>query len=111
MNTKRTLLSIVLILTLIVNPLMPWRQSSALAANATQTLTIDNIKLYTELKSCLAPNILNNQGALVDSDDENQTITLKPEKIRLINIKGVDMTQSDSRSDIGKFEISESFRK
>ena len=98
MNTKRRLLSIVLMLTLIVNPLMPWRQSNALGGDGQQTLTIASAKLYTELKKCLAPNILNNQGALVDSDDEEQTITLKPEKIKLINIKGVDMTQSDSRN-------------
>lgn len=98
MNTKRRLLSIVLMLTLIVNPLMPWRQSNALRGDGQQTLTIASAKLYTELKKCLAPNILNNQGALVDSDDEEQTITLKPEKIKLINIKGVDMTQSDSRN-------------
>ena len=97
MNTKRRFLSIMLILTLIVNPLMPWRQSSALAGDVQQTLTIASAKLYTELKKCLASNILDNQGALVDSDDEKQTITLKPEKIKLINIKGVDMTQSDSR--------------
>lgn len=68
--------------------------------------------MYTELKKCLASNILNNQGALVDSDDEKQTITLKPEKIKLINIKGVDMTQSDSRDhletlfDMGKENLS-----
>lgn len=68
--------------------------------------------MYTELKKCLASNILNNQGALVDSDDEKQTITLKPEKIKLINIKGVDMTQSDSRDhlealfDMGKDNLS-----
>ena len=98
MNTKRRLLSIVLMLTLIVNPLMPWRQSNALRGDGQQTLTIASAKLYTELKKCLAPNMLNNQGALVDSDDEEQTITLKPEKIKLINIKGVDMTQSDSRN-------------
>lgn len=98
MNTKRKLLSIVLILTLVVNPLMPWRQSSALAGDVQQTLTIASTKLYTELKKCLAPNIFNNQGALIDSDDEKQTITLNLEKIKLINIKGVDMTQSDSRN-------------
>lgn len=98
MNTKRKLLSIVLILTLVVNPLMPWRQSSALGEDVQQTLTIASTKLYTELKKCLAPNIFNNQGALIDSDDEKQTITLNLEKIKLINIKGVDMTQSDSRN-------------
>ncbi len=97
MNTKRKILSIVLMLTLIVNPLMPWRQSNALEGDVQQTLTIASTNMYNELKNCLAPNILNNQGALVDSDDEKQTITLKPEKIKLINLKGVDMTQSDSR--------------
>ncbi len=97
MNTKRKLLSIVLLLTLIVDPLMPWRQSNALEGDVQQTLTIASTDMYNELKDCLAPNILNNQGALVDSDDEKQTITLKPEKIKLINLKGVDMTQSDSR--------------
>lgn len=98
MNTKRKLLSIVMILTLIVNPLMHWRQSNALRGDVQQTLTIASTKLYTELKSCLAPNIVNNQGALIDSDDEKQTITLNPEKIQLIDIMGVDMTQSDSRN-------------
>ena len=98
MNTKRKLLSIVMILTLIVNPLMHWRQSNALRGDVQQTLTIASTKLYTELKSCLAPNIFNNQGALIDSDDEKQTITLNPEKIQLIDIMGVDMTQSDSRN-------------
>lgn len=98
MNTKRKLLSIVLILTLIVNPLMPWRQSNALEGDVQQTLTIASAKLYNELKSCLAPHIFENQGALIDSDDENQTITLNPEKIQLIDIMGVDMTQSDSRN-------------
>lgn len=98
MNTKRKLLSIVLILTLIVNPLMPWRQSNALEGDVQQTLTIASAKLYDELKSCLAPHILENQGALIDSDDKNQTITLNPEKIKLIDIMGVDMTQSDSRN-------------
>lgn len=98
MNTKRKLLSIVLILTLIVNPLMPWKQSNALEGDVQQTLTIASAKLYNELKSCLAPHIFENQGALIDSDDENQTITLNPEKIQLIDIMGVDMTQSDSRN-------------
>ena len=98
MNTKRKLLSIVMILTLIVNPPMHWRQSNALRGDVQQTLTIASTKLYTELKSCLAPNIFNNQGALIDSDDEKQTITLNPEKIQLIDIMGVDMTQSDSRN-------------
>ncbi len=97
MNTKRKLLSIVLILALIVNPLLPWRQSNAVAGDVTQTLTIASTKLYNELKKCLAPNILNNQDALIDSDDETQTITVNPEKIKLIDIKGVDFTQSDSR--------------
>lgn len=96
MNTKRRFLSIVLVLALIVSPVFPWRQVTVLAGDTQQVFTIDDSKLYTELKRCLAPNILNNQGALVDYDDQAQTVTLDMEKIKLIEIKRVDMTKGNS---------------
>ncbi len=96
MNTKRRFLSIVLVLALIVGPVFPWRQATVLAGDAQQVFTIDDSKLYTELKRCLAPNIANNQGALVDYDDQAQTVTLDMGKIKLIEIKGVDMATGNS---------------
>ena len=96
MNTKRRFLSIVLVLALIVGPVFPWRQATVLAGDAQQSFTIDDSKLYTELKRCLAPNIANNQGALVDYDDQAQTVTLDMGKIKLIEIKGVDMATGNS---------------
>ena len=96
MNTKRRFLSIVLVLALIVGPVFPWKQATVLAGDAQQSFTIDDSKLYTELKRCLAPNIANNQGALVDYDDQAQTVTLDMGKIKLIEIKGVDMATGNS---------------
>ena len=97
MNKKRTLLSIVLSLILMVSPVLPWAEITVFAQNI-QTLTIEDKNFYDGLKKCLAPNIINNYGAMVANDDENQTITLDLEKVKYFKIQRADMTVDNSRS-------------
>lgn len=84
MNTKRMILSILLVLALIISPILPPVQTTALAENI-QTLTIENKTLYDALKKCLS-NDYYNKGALQNSDDEKQQMTLDLDKVTLIEM-------------------------
>lgn len=84
MNTKRMILSILLVLALIISPVLPPVQTTALAENI-QTLTIENKTLYDVLKECLS-NDYYNKDALQNSDDEKQQMTLDLDKVTLIQM-------------------------
>lgn len=84
MNKKVRILSIVLVLMLIANPVRLWTQTTVLAAE--QTFAIDDKAFYDNIKNCLT-RTSNNIGALLDSDDDNQTIKLDMEKVGEIKIR------------------------
>ncbi len=98
MKLKRKIISVFLAMTIMFSPILPWMQTTVLAEESqANMLTIEDKKLYDNLKSCFAPNIYDNHGAMSASDDQNQSITLDMQKVKLIEIKNVDMTQENSR--------------
>lgn len=96
MKAKRKLLFMFLVLVIMFSPMLPWMQTTALAQE-TQTLTIEDKKLYDSLKSCFESYILDNRGAMVANDDETQTMTLDMQKIETLKISDADMTRENSR--------------
>lgn len=99
MNTKRMILSILLVLALIISPILPPAQTTALAENI-QTLTIENKTLYDTLKECLS-NDYYNKGAIQNSDDEKQQMTLDLDKVTAIQmLLKLDITGDNFRNTI-----------
>lgn len=94
MKAKIRLLSIMMSLIVIASPLLPWAETIVLAQDV-QMLTIEDKKLYDELKSCFADE---NIGVLQASDDENQTLTLNMERVTQIQIEKADMALYNSQS-------------
>ena len=94
MKAKIRLLSIMMSLIVIASPLLPWAETMVLAQDV-QMLTIEDRKLYDELKSCFAGE---NIGVLQASDDENQTLTLNMERVTQIQVEKADMTLYNSQS-------------
>ncbi|MDE6850946.1 MAG: hypothetical protein K2J67_00445 [Lachnospiraceae bacterium] len=105
MNTKRKILSILLVLALIVSPIMPPAQT-IVQAESIQTLTIENKTLYEALKNCLLNNVYYNKGALQSSDDEKQQITLDLDKVTWIEM----LLESDITGDNFKNTLETLFR-
>ena len=94
---KRKIISVFLAMAIMFSPILPWMQTTVLAEESqANMLTIENKKLYDNLKSCFAPNIYDNHGAMSACDDQNQSITLDMQKVKLIEIRNVDMTQENS---------------
>lgn len=94
MKAKIRLLSIMMSLIVIASPLLPWAETIVLAQDV-QILTIEDKKLYDELKSCFAGE---NIGVLQASDDENQTLTLNMERVTQIQVEKADMALYNSQS-------------
>lgn len=80
---------------LIANSVRLWTQTTVLAAE--QTFAIDDKTFYDNMKKCLTTRT-QNIGALLDSDDDNQTIKLDMEKVGEIKIEDVDMTGGNSKN-------------
>lgn len=83
MNTKRMILSIVLVLAVIASLTLPQARTTILAED-TQVLTIENTTFYDALKKALAKY---DQTALQSTDDERQQITLDMEKVTTIEME------------------------
>lgn len=95
MYTKRKMISMMLVLLLVTNLLLPWTGTRVSAENK-QTLTIENNKgLYNKLKTALS-------DALQSSDDTNHTITLDMEKVTILALKGVAMNTGNAKNIIEK---------
>ncbi|MCI8337632.1 MAG: hypothetical protein HFH62_02960 [Lachnospiraceae bacterium] len=91
MHAKRRMISIMLVLLLIINPLLPWMRTTVSAENI-QILTIENNDgLYNKLKTALS-------GALQSSDDANHTITLDMERVTKITLSGVAMKEGNAKN-------------
>ncbi len=99
MKPKRKMISIVLVLALVISLVFPWRQTGVMAESGReasgQIFTFDDAKFYDALKKGL-PSFSNNNGAILAYDDENTTLTLDMERVRVVQIKGVDMTNGNS---------------
>lgn len=90
MYAKRRVISIILVLLLVTNPLLPWMRTTA-SAETIQILTIENNDgLYKKLKTALS-------AALQSSDDANHTITLDMEKVTKIQLSGVAMKEGNAK--------------
>lgn len=91
MHAKRRVISIILALLLVTNPLLPWIRTTV-SAEKIQTLTIENNNsLYNKLKTAL-------KDALQGSDDTNHTITLDMEKVTKIELSGVAMQEGNAKT-------------
>ncbi len=99
MKSKRKMISIVLVLALVISAVFPWRQTGVMAESGReasgQIFAFDDAKFYDALKKGLS-SFLNNNGAILAYDDEKTTLTLDMEKVRVVQIKGVDMTNGNS---------------
>ncbi len=97
MKINRKLLSLLLALAIMSGSILPWMQITVLAQEIqTNVLAIEDKKLYDDLKSCFGPGKFDNYKAMTANDDENQTITLDMQKVKLIEIRNVDMRQENS---------------
>lgn len=97
MNTKRKLLSLVLALATVISSIhLPQTEFVVLAADGLMTLTVQNEKFYNYLVKDAITFVSNNDGALVAHDDEEQTITLNMEKVKYLQIRGIDMDEDNS---------------
>lgn len=98
MNTKRKILSIVLTLALMAGLIQPCIRTTVLAADTDnqRTFTFESEAFYKSMKDVLS--YINNQDSVIASDDDSRTLTLNMEKITWIYIKGVDLTNTNSRS-------------
>lgn len=98
MKTNKKILSVFLALMFMVGSILSWMQTDVQAQETQeQTLTIEDKKLYDELKSCFGPGKSDNYKAMSANDDENQTITLDMQKVKVIEIRNVDMGQENSK--------------
>ena len=97
MNTKRNILSIVLTLALMAGLIQPCIRTTVLAADTDnqRTFTFESEAFYKSMKEVLAYG--NNLNSVIASDDDSRTLTLDMRKITWIYIKGVDLTNADSR--------------
>lgn len=95
---KRKALSMMLVLLLMMNPVLPWTQARVLAANV-QTLSIEDVKLYDKLKTGLTP-----KSAVKSTNDQNKTIEMDMEQVTAIdiNLSGVDMSNANTRENVEK---------
>ena len=93
------MISILLVLALVISAVFPWRQPGVMAESGReasgQIFAFDDAKFYDALKKGLS-SFLNNNGAILAYDDEKTTLTLDMEKVRVVQIKGVDMTNGNS---------------
>lgn len=85
MNVRRRILSIILALTVIVSPLLPWVQETVLAAE--ETFTFDDVS-YEALKKALNYESNLNTGAITSDsfNDAAKTITIDLEKVRYFQL-------------------------
>lgn len=98
MNTKRKILSIVLTLALMAGLIQPCLRTTVLAADTDnqRTFTFESEAFYKSMKEVLAYG--NNLNSVIASDDGSRTLTLDMGKITWIYIRGVDLTNTNSRS-------------
>lgn len=97
MNTKRKIFSIVLTLALMAGLIQPCLRTTVLAADTDnqRTFTFESEAFYKSMKEVLA--YVNNLNSVIASDDDSRTLTLDMRKITWIYIKGVDLTNTNSR--------------
>lgn len=95
---KRKILSIMLVVLLLLNPVLPWMHAKALAANA-QTLSIEDQKLYDKLKAGITP-----KSALKSTNDAGKSIELDMNQVTKIEISlsGVDMAKANTKENVEK---------
>ena len=86
---NRKIISIILVLLLITNPLLPWIKAKTVSAEKVRTLTISDETLYNRLKSGIIPT-----SAIKNSNDSAKTIQLDMEAVTVIQISlsSVDIT-------------------
>lgn len=96
---KRKFLSMILVVMLVMNPVLPWMQTQAVLAANTTTFTIEDTTLYNQFKTGISPA----KTAVINSDDANQSITLAMEKVANItfDLDDVNMTDAD-KTELGK---------
>lgn len=92
MNTKRMILSIVLVLAVIAGLTLPQARTTVLAEDI-QVLTIEDKTFYETLKNSLNKY---DQMALQNTDDEKQQITLDMEKVTVIEMGLYQSTVDDN---------------
>lgn len=82
MNTKKRILSIILLFAILAG-LVSKQTQKTVSADTVQTFSIEDAKFYNELKYRIG---LYNQDAIQASDDTNQTITLDMSKVKKIHL-------------------------
>ncbi|MBO5073334.1 MAG: Ig-like domain-containing protein [Eubacterium sp.] len=92
MNTKKTVLSILLVIAILVSPVLPYRQTTV-RAEKMQTFTIESESLYKELRD----RIKLEKNASMDKDDANKTIQLDLEKVTEISLLLSDKDKKDGQ--------------
>lgn len=92
MHIRRKLLSMVLVLAILLPPILPWVQKTALA-KAEQTLTIDDPTFYEKLVTCLKSK--ENPGAWISQNDQSHTITFDKDCVKELDIREVNITEDN----------------
>ncbi len=92
MNTKKTVLSILLVIAILVSPVLPYRQTTV-RAEKMQTFTIESEGLYEKLRD----GIKLEKNASMDKDDANKTIQLDLEKVTEIGLLLSDKDKKDGQ--------------
>lgn len=97
MYKKGRILSIILVLLLIMNSVLPWAKTtvSVSAANLTTLTIVNNENFYNKLKAALG-------SVPQSSDDANYKITLDMEKVTTIALSDVDLTVGNAKEIIEK---------
>ena len=87
MDARRRILSIILALTVIVSPFLPWMQETVLAAEETFTFDSDDVS-YEALKKALGYKSNQDAGAISSDsfNDAAKTITIDLEKVRYFEL-------------------------
>ena len=91
---KRKIISIILILLLITNPILPWMPARTVAAENAKTYTVTDAKLYNKLKTGIFSGNIN----AATPNDQDQKITIDTEAVTKIQMDLASVTITDGNN-------------